>query len=111
MGQELRLECSSDLDARLIELFRNGMKIASSSNSSSISFLHGQVSTDDEGLQYTCRVTSPYAVQEKNITLSVMGKLTSLNRIAFDGSFHSGWLEHCNILILLSMQVVPLWTC
>ena len=87
------------------------MKIASSSNSSSISFLHGQVSTDDEGLQYTCRAISPYAVQEKNITLSVMGKLASLNRIAFDGSFHSGWLEHCNILILLSMQVVPLWTC
>ena len=79
MGQYLRLECSSDLDVKLIEWFKNGMKIATSSTSSSSSFLHGQVSTDDEGLQYTCRVTSPYAVQEKNITFSVMGKLTSIN--------------------------------
>ena len=69
------LTCSSDLEVQQIEWFANGSRVAASS-SSELAYTLDPVSTDHHGSVYTCVATSPYGSQERNITLSVTGKLS-----------------------------------
>ena len=65
-------ECSSDLDVLQIQWFRDGLLVHSSTDDESEITLD-PISTDHNGANYTCRVTSPYGDQQRSVVLEVEG--------------------------------------
>ena len=93
----MSIVCSTDLDVETIEWIRDGVGVdnvamnngtvamsndtvatnatVDNSRSQSLTLLLDPVSADHHNTQYTCRVTSPYGVEEKTVDITVQGKL------------------------------------
>ena len=75
LGASLQLNCSSDLATSTAEWLYNEDVIAQSV-SSEVLLVIPAVNDSLHNRQYTCRVTSPYGVQERNTTITVTGSYT-----------------------------------
>jgi hypothetical protein len=73
VGEYTAITCSFDLEFTSIQWIYNNEVIMSSS-SSAIDLSFNPVNDSIHGRQYTCRVTTPYGVQEQNVTIIVQGK-------------------------------------
>ena len=73
IGDTVSIVCSTDLDVETIEWIRDGVSVDNSS-SWSLTLLLDPVSSDHHNTQYTCRVTSPYGVEEKTVNITVQGR-------------------------------------
>lgn len=80
VGEYTTITCSFDLEFTLIEWIYNSEVIGNSS-SSSIDLSFSPVNDSIHGRQYTCRVTTPYGVQQQNVTITVQGKHYFLSNI------------------------------
>ena len=65
--------CSTDLDVEMVEWIRDGVTVSNSS-SQSLALVLDPVSAGHHNTQYTCRVTSPYGVQEETVDITVQRK-------------------------------------
>ena len=72
--------CSTDLDVTTIEWIRDGVTVdtfatsnatVDNSSNQSLTLVLDPVTADHHDTQYTCRVTSPYGVQEKTVNITV----------------------------------------
>ena len=70
IGDTVSIVCSTDLDITTIEWIRDGVTVSNSS-SQSLTLLLDPVSAGHHNTQYTCRVTSPYGVQEETVDIIV----------------------------------------
>ena len=73
VGDTVPIVCSTDLDVETIEWIIDGVTVSNSSNQS-LTLMLDPVSADHHNTQYTCRVTSPYGVQEKTVNITVQRK-------------------------------------
>jgi len=73
ISDTVSIMCSTDLDVTTIEWIRDGITVANSA-SKSLSLLLDPVSADHHNTQYTCRVISPYGIQEETINITVLSK-------------------------------------
>jgi len=73
ISDTVSIMCSTDFDVTTIEWIRDGITVANSSNQS-LSLLLDPVSADHHNTQYTCRVISPYGIQEETINITVQSK-------------------------------------
>jgi len=69
-GSNASIVCSTDLDVTTIEWIRGGVTVDTSS-SQSLTLVLDPVY---HNTQYTCRVISPYGVQEKTVDITVQRK-------------------------------------
>ena len=65
--------CSTNLDVATIEWIRDNATV-NNSRSQSLTLLLDPVAADHHNTQYTCRVTSPYGVQEETVNITVQGR-------------------------------------
>ena len=72
VGDTVSIVCSTDLDVTTIEWITDGITMSNSSNQS-LTLVLDPVSNDHHNM-YTCRVTSPYGVQEKTVDITVQRK-------------------------------------
>jgi len=72
LGDSTTLNCTSDLPIVSVEWIYNGAVIVQSSANGAILDIP-LVNDSLHRRQYSCRVTSPFGVQEKNTTLIVTG--------------------------------------
>ena len=72
VGDYATIICSFDLEFTSIEWIYNNQVVASSS-SPQIGLSFSPVNDSIHGRQYTCRVTTPYGLQQKNVTILVQG--------------------------------------
>ena len=72
VGRSATFSCSSDLAPTRIRWYR-GRSLVSSTYGAQGTVTHSRISTDDEGEVYTCKITSSYGSQERNVTLHVIG--------------------------------------
>jgi len=70
IGNTVSIMCSTDFDVTTIEWIREGITVANST-SQSLTLLMDPVSADHHNTQYTCRVTTPYGIQEKRVNITV----------------------------------------
>ena len=86
----MSIVCSTDLDVETIEWIRDGVSVdnvttnndtvatnnatVDNSSSQSLTLVLDPVSVDHHNM-YTCRVTSPYGVQEETVDITVQSKL------------------------------------
>ena len=82
-GITVSIVCSTDLDVETIEWIRDGVRvdnvatnngIVGNFSSQSLTLMLDPVSADYHNTQYTCRVTSPYGVQEETVDITVQRK-------------------------------------
>ena len=71
VSNSARFQCSSDLDVLQIQWYRDGNRVLVSTSDD---ITLDPISTDDNGANYTCRVTSPYGDQERSVVLDVKGQ-------------------------------------
>lgn len=74
VGEDALLICSSDLSVTLTEWLHN-FQVVTSSASSESQLAFNPVNDSIHGNEYTCRITSPYGIQEQAIQLVVQSKL------------------------------------
>ena len=103
VGDTVSILCSTKLDVATIEWIRDGVTVdsvavnndnvamnndtvttnnetvatnvtVSNSSSQSLTLLLDPVSADHHNTQYTCRLTSPYGVQEETVNITVQGR-------------------------------------
>ena len=72
VGSTIKFDCTSDLDPIRIEWFRNN-ELLSQTYETSGNVTLDLISTDDEGVVYTCSAIGRHGSQERNKTLSVKG--------------------------------------
>jgi len=75
VGQQASVVCSSDLDVNMIEWIYNYNVVVQSSSVEQLSLVFNPVNDSIHGRQYTCRVTSPYGIQEETIQVTAESKL------------------------------------
>ena len=76
VGTVATLTCSSDLDVTMAEwLYNEG--VVQSSTAPQAQLLFNPVNDIIHNRQYTCRVTSPYGVQQQTITVTAEGRFMS----------------------------------
>ena len=63
--------CSTDLDVTSIEWITDVTVAMDNSSNHSFALVLDPVSADYHNTQYTCRVTSPYGVQEETVDITV----------------------------------------
>lgn len=73
VGEYVTITCSFDLEFTSMEWIYNN-KVVVSSSSQQIGLSFSPVNDSIHGRQYTCRVTTQYGLQEKNVTILVHGK-------------------------------------
>ena len=74
VGDNATISCTFDLEFTTIEwIYNNKVIVTSSSPQLGLSF--SPVNDSIHGRQYTCRVTTQFGIQEKNVTVLVQGKL------------------------------------
>ena len=78
VGDTVSIVCSTDLDVTTIEWIRDGVSDIATNNatvdnssSQSLTLVLDPVSNDHHNIQYTCRVTTPYGVQEETQNITV----------------------------------------
>lgn len=74
LGEYATVSCSFDLEFTSLEWIYNNAIVVNSSTQPQIGLSFSPVNDSVHGRQYTCRVTTPYGMQEKNITIFVQGK-------------------------------------
>lgn len=73
IGEYTTITCSFDLEFTSIQwIYDNEVIVSSSSSSIDLSF--SPVNDSIHGRQYTCRVITPYGVQQQNVIIIVQGK-------------------------------------
>ena len=72
VGDTVSIVCSTDLDVTTIDWITDGITMSNSS-SQSLTLVLDPVSNDHHN-RYTCRVTSPYGVQEEIVDITVQSK-------------------------------------
>ena len=77
IGWQIELTCSSDLDITSVDWYQGFNRIQRSYSSQS-TLVRQSITTDDHGSVYRCFVRSPYAIQHKNIRLSVRGMFVNV---------------------------------
>ena len=75
VGDTAAITCSSDLDVSSIEWVYDDQVVLSSVGQQELELVFNPVNDTIHNKTYTCRVTSPYGVQEHKVTLTVTGKL------------------------------------
>lgn len=78
MGETSTLTCSSDLDVSMTEWLYNSA-IAVSSTGPQAELVFNPVQDTFHNRHYTCKVTSPYGVQEQTVITIVEGKIICVN--------------------------------
>ena len=77
IGARETFVCTTDLAVKSIQwLDNNNMNIISSSSQQPLSLIFDRVNDTIHSKRYTCRVTSPYGVQEDGFTVNVIGGLS-----------------------------------
>ena len=76
VGTVATLTCSSDLDVTTTEWLYNGGEVQSST-APQAQLLFNPVNDTIHNRQYTCRVTSPYGVQQQTISVTAEGRFMS----------------------------------
>ena len=78
VGDTVSIVCSTDLDVTTIEWIIDGVSDIATNNatvdnssSQSLTLVLDPVSNDHHNIQYTCRVTTPYGVQEETQNITV----------------------------------------
>ena len=78
VGDTMSIVCSTDLDVTTIEWITDGVSDIATNNatvdnssSQSLTLVLDPVSNDHHNIQYTCRVTTPYGVQEETQNITV----------------------------------------
>ena len=80
VSDTVSIVCSTDLDVETIEWIRDGITVdtlamnnatVDNSSSQSLTLVLDPVSNDHHNIQYTCRVTTPYGVQEETQNITV----------------------------------------
>ena len=83
VGDTVSIVCSTDLDVTTIEWIRDGITVdtlamnnatVDNTSSQSMTLVLDPVSADHHNSRYTCRVTSPYGVQEETVNITVQSK-------------------------------------
>ena len=77
VGENASLTCTSDLSISSIEWLHNFQVVNSSSSLPELELNFNPVNDSIHGNEYTCRVTSPYGVQEQTVQLVVQSKYWS----------------------------------
>ena len=77
VGETATLNCSSDLDVTMTEWWYSGAVVVSSTGPRA-ELIFNPVRDTFHSRRYSCRVTSPYGVQEQTIITIVEGKLMFL---------------------------------
>ena len=72
LGSSAVLNCSSDLPILTAEWLYNDVVIASSAGEVLLTI--PEVNDSLHNRKYTCRVTTPYGIEERNTTIAVAGK-------------------------------------
>ena len=72
VGRASTLTCSSDLDVTMTEWLYNG-GVVQSSTAPQTQLLFNPVNDTIHNRQYTCRVTSPYGVQQQTVIITAEG--------------------------------------
>ena len=72
VGESVECSCSSDLDPISIEWYQGNTSVQQRSYSTR-TIITIPVTTDDEGLVYTCLATSSCGTQQKMMTLNTTG--------------------------------------
>ena len=74
VGQVATLYCNSDLPLARKEWLHNGSLISlADGEGTAAALVLDPISTDDAGINYTCRVTTAYDTEEKNAVLDIQG--------------------------------------
>ena len=81
VGEQTSVVCSSDLDVTLIEWIYNYNVVVQTSAVEQLSLVFNPVNDSMHGRQYTCRVTSPYGIQEETIQVTAESKLLVLSAV------------------------------
>ena len=90
VGKTANISCSSDLDITSIVWLDSDMIPVVESVTSDVRLQFLPVSTVSHGQRYTCRVYSPYGIQEKVVTISSRSKLC----VCLSPSLHSPTFVH-----------------
>ena len=99
VGERAVLQCNTDLDAVAVEwLYGGEVVVRSSAHSAELQFDPVNDSIHDR--QYTCRVISPYGIQERNTTVTVTGKC-EVHFIQLSKMFSIPFIILANILVSL----------
>ena len=72
VGRASTLTCSSDLDVTMTEWLYNG-GVVQSSTGPHAQLLFNPVNDTIHNRQYTCRITSPYGVQQQTVIITAEG--------------------------------------
>ena len=80
IGWQIELTCSSDFDIISVDWYQ-GFNRIQRSNSSQSTLVRQSITTDDHGSVYRCFVRSPYAIQSKDIRLSVRGMHVNIDSV------------------------------
>ena len=75
VGDNASLNCSTDLDVVSIEWLYNYQVISTSSADNALQLVFNPVNDSIHSREYTCRITSPYGVQEQTVQAFVEGNL------------------------------------
>ena len=81
VGQSVTFGCTSDLDLTVFEWYRGDTLVATQDAyqySSQLGTTLFQISTNDEGEEYKCKVRSPYGTQERSFILHTIGTVHSV---------------------------------
>jgi len=74
VGESAVLQCNTDLDATAVQwLYGGEVVVQSTAHYAELQFYPVNDSIHDR--QYTCRVISPYGIQERNTTVTITGKI------------------------------------
>lgn len=76
LGTSTQLNCSTDLVALMVEWLYSGMVIVQNLADNSLLAIPA-VNDSLHNRQYTCRITTPFGMQERNTTISVTGTTQS----------------------------------
>ena len=74
VGESASITCSSDLDVTSIEWLYEGQVVSYVAGQQELKIVFNPVNDTVHNSEYTCRVTSPYGIQENTIPVIAEGK-------------------------------------
>ena len=77
VGETASISCATDLDVMLIEWLYNHNVVASSTEQQ-LDLIFSPVNDSVHNRDYSCRVTSPYGIQEDSIRITAQSKQFTL---------------------------------
>ena len=98
VGETASIICTSDLDANLIEWIHNYEVVLNSTNSE-LELIFNPVHDKLHGQDYTCRVSSPYGIQEDTI------RIVTLSKFFVDNFWHTSYFGFLCVVPSGQLQV------